>query len=182
MSLEQTDSLLQLARKIELIILDVDGVLTDGVLLYTEEGETIKGFNVKDGLGIKVMRKHGLQVAVITARKSGPLKRRMRDLGVEHFYPGVENKAFAFDELREKLGIALENIAYLGDDVIDLPVMQQVGLPMAVADAHDLVIERSKWVGKKPGGKGAVREACDFLLGSRMSMEEIYRDILESNR
>jgi len=164
-----------IAKNVKLVIFDVDGVLTDGTLSYGSEGEEVKHFNVKDGLGLKLLLQHDIVVAVITARQSAALTRRMSDLGITHFYSNVANKREVFSELLEKLNISAEFAAYVGDDVIDLPVMYDVGLSFAVADAHTLVLEDANLVTLTPGGRGAAREVADFLLQSRMPLRDAYQ-------
>ncbi|MCV2403899.1 HAD-IIIA family hydrolase [Marinomonas sp. C2222] len=159
---------------IKLVVFDVDGVLTDGRLLYTSEGETIKSFNVKDGVAMKLLPKWGVKVAVITAKDSLPLRKRMQDLNVEHFYPGCHNKAEAFADLTSNLGIAREDAAYVGDDVIDLQVMPHVGLSFCPEDAHVLVKRHCSFALTKGAGQGVAREVADLLLASRMTLEEAY--------
>lgn len=155
------------AAAIQLLILDVDGVLTDGTLTYGADGEVLKHFNVKDGLGIRLLIDHGIQVAVITARDSAPLHRRMQDLGIEYFYPGCPDKLEAYAKLCKSLGLRDQQVAYVGDDVLDLPVMHKVRLPVAVADAHPLVQDAARHVTHAAGGMGAVRELADGLLSTR---------------
>ncbi len=165
------------ANQIKLVIFDVDGVLTDGSLYYSEAGELTKKFCVKDGLGIKVLMHHKIDVAIISARKSPALARRVSDLGIHHYFPGVEKKLDCFQKLLQETNLAAESVAYLGDDVIDLPVMTQVGLAMAVQDAHKLVLQHAHWTSTTPGGRGAAREACDLILESRMSLSQAYEHI-----
>lgn len=172
------DTILEIARKILLVILDVDGVLTDGTLAYTESGEQVKNFNAKDGFGIRMLQETGIQVAVITARQSPPLAKRMADLNIEHFYTGYDNKIEAFHMLLQKLKINKNNIAYVGDDILDLPVMREVGLPIAVGDAHFYTKESALWTTKAPGGHGAVREVSDALVSCRKNLREAYDQFL----
>lgn len=161
-------------QALRLVVFDVDGVLTDGRLLYTEEGETIKRFNVKDGVAMKLLPKWGIQVAVITAKDSAALRQRMKALNVEHFYPGCHNKAEAFDELVSRLGINPNEAAYVGDDVIDLQVMPKVGVAMCPSDAHILVQRHCPIRLSKAAGDGVAREVADIVLATRMSLENAY--------
>jgi 3-deoxy-D-manno-octulosonate 8-phosphate phosphatase (KDO 8-P phosphatase) len=167
-------SLMSKLQSLKLVVFDVDGVLTDGRLLYTEQGESIKCFNVKDGVAMKLLPKWGIQVAVITAKDSAPLRLRMKDLNVEHFYPGCHNKAEAFDDLVSRLGIGPTEVSYVGDDVIDLQVMPKVGLALCPADAHILVQRHCPIVLNKSAGEGVAREVADMVLASRMSLEVAY--------
>ncbi|MBR7889472.1 HAD-IIIA family hydrolase [Marinomonas sp. A79] len=159
---------------IKLVVFDVDGVLTDGRLLYTEHGETIKRFNVKDGVAMKLLPKWGIEVAVITAKDSAPLRQRMKDLKVEHFYPGCHNKAAAFAELVARLGIDPSQAAYVGDDVIDLQVMPKVGVALCPSDAHVLLKRHCPIVLTKAAGEGVAREVADLILATRMPLENAY--------
>jgi len=170
---ELSEELRDQAAAIRLLILDVDGVLTDGSLLYGPEGEQLKQFDVKDGLGIRLLLDHGVQVAVITARKSAALERRMADLGIEQFFSGSPDKLQVYERLRDQLGLKDTQVAYMGDDILDLPVMRKVGLSIAVADAHDLVIDEAKLITEIPGGCGAVREVADGLLAARGDLKTL---------
>ena len=157
------------ARNIRLLVLDVDGVLTDGTLYYSASGENMKGFNAKDGFGIRLLKENNIQTAVITARESAALARRMEDLNITLFYPGCVDKQSAFDELLKKLSLDAGQVAYAGDDLLDLPVMRRVGLAITVADGHRLVQAEADWITSALGGKGAVREIADGLISSQIS-------------
>lgn len=148
---------------IKLLGLDVDGVMTDGTIHYTEHGEEIKAFNAHDGLGIKYLQKAGVEVAVISGRQSKPLVRRLSDLGIRRARFKCVDKTAALLDICDELGISLENCAFMGDDWIDLDVMSQVGYAMAPASAVKEVKAIAKWVSDKPGGQGAVRDACEHL-------------------
>ena len=152
------------AADIKLVIFDVDGVLTNGGLFFGDSGEEYKMFNSKDGHGMKMLQDSGVHIAIITGRSSNVVTQRMINLGVEHVFQGVADKNIAYQELKAQLGIHDNNIAYMGDDVIDLPVMTKVGLPMAVADAHPVVIENAAWTSQHKGGHGAAREACEMIM------------------
>ncbi|WP_240009622.1 KdsC family phosphatase [Marinomonas algicola] len=166
--------LIEKLQSLKLVVFDVDGVLTDGSLLYSEQGEQLKRFNVKDGVAIKLLPKWGVEVAIITAKDSPPLRKRMQDLGVKHFYPGCHNKAEAFKELAETLAIDLKDTAYVGDDVIDLQVMPLAGVSFCPADAHVLLTRFCDISLSKFGGKGVAREVADIVLASRMPLESAY--------
>lgn len=172
--ISEQPALLQHLQNLKLVVFDVDGVLTDGGLLYTEQGETIKRFNVKDGVAMKLLPKWGVTVAVITAKDSPALRQRMTDLNVEHFYPGCHNKAEAFAELTARLQVSASQVAYVGDDVIDLQVMPSVGLAMCPADAHTLLLRHCPLILSKSAGQGVAREVADLILASRMPLEEAY--------
>jgi len=152
---------------VRLLVLDVDGVLTDGRLYYGARGETLKVFHVRDGLGLKLLAAAGVTVAVISGRRSGMTSRRCRELGVRHLLQGVEDKLAAFHRLRGRLGMSASVCACVGDDVPDVPLMHEVGLSFAVADAHPQARNAAQVITRLPGGKGAVREVCDYLLEAR---------------
>lgn len=157
-------SLTDKARRIKLVIFDVDGVLTDGRLILGDDGTEHKAFHVRDGLGLVLLREAGLQVAIISARASKVTAERMAALGIEYVFQGSQDKAKTFRELLDRLQLEPGEVAYTGDDVIDLPVLNQVGLAAAVADAHALVRERADFVTGLPGGRGGVREVCELIL------------------
>lgn len=153
------------APKIKLLVLDVDGVMTDGTILYTENGEVMKSFNAHDGLGIKYLRKSGVEVAVISGRKSAPLERRLDDLGVRRRRLKCANKTAALVDICSDMDIALADCAFMGDDWIDLDVMGRVGYAIAPSNAVAEVLSIADWVSVKAGGHGAVREACEHVAG-----------------
>ncbi|MEY8205297.1 MAG: HAD hydrolase family protein [Bermanella sp.] len=169
-----TEELTRKAQNIKLLVLDVDGVLTDGTLVYSEDGERVKHFNVKDGVGIKLLQRFDVAVAIISAKDSLPLTRRIQDLAIKHAYTGCHDKLLALQELTAKLGIQLHEVAYCGDDVIDLKVMQRVGLSLAPADAYVMVREYAHVVTQAAGGKGVAREVADLILASRMDLKQAY--------
>lgn len=150
--------------KIKLLLLDVDGVLTDGRIIYDSEGGETKSFDVKDGHGLKLLQRAGIRVGIITGRESAIVARRAEELGIELVYQGAKDKSLPFNEIMQKLALAPEEIAYVGDDVVDLPVMRKVGFAATVADAVDDVKPFADMVTKLPGGRGAVREICDYIL------------------
>lgn len=152
---------------IKLLILDVDGVLTDGKIWLSPTGEEHKNFHIHDGLGIKLLQQAGIPVAIITGRKSTALDARMRELNITHYYAGCADKRSAFQELLAALHLKPEETAYVGDDLPDLPVMQCVGLPIAVVNAVPEIKKIAQWITTKAGGEGAVREVCDSILASR---------------
>jgi len=153
-----------LAANIKLVIFDVDGVLTDGGLYFTDDGREIKKFNVKDGLGISILVKKGIEVAIITGRNSVIVADRMKSLGVNHVYQGRMNKLETYENLKLALQISDDEVAFVGDDIIDLPIMNRCALSVAVADAHDDVKEKAQLVLSKNGGMGAARDVCDLIL------------------
>ncbi len=170
-----------LARKIKLIILDVDGVLTDGSLYFDNQGQEFKAFNSKDGHGIRLLLENGIEVALITGRESELVKHRANNLKLspELIYQGYRDKLPAFDDLLKKTGYEKEQIAYVGDDVIDLPIMSQVGFSIAVGDANWFVKDHSDWVCSIKGGKGAVREVCELILNAQGKLDSLYATYLQ---
>ena len=153
--------------QVSLVVLDVDGVLTDGRLWYGPDGESLKVFDVRDGHGIKNLIAAGIGVAVISGRRSGALTARMRELGVSDVAQGVKDKARALAELLKRNAIEAKRVACLVDDTPDLELMAAVGLPAAVADAHPEVLAAAQHVTRAKGGRGAVREFCDWLVAAR---------------
>ena len=153
--------------RIELLILDVDGVLTDGRLYFAARGETLKVFHVRDGHGIKLLMAAGVAVAAVSGRRSGAVAARMRELRVPHVVQACSDKVAALQRLRARLNIDPLNCACLVDDTPDLPLMSAVGMAGAVADAHPLVLSAAHWTAVAKGGRGAVRELCDALLRAR---------------
>ncbi len=162
----------QRAAEVRLLVLDVDGVLSDGSLHYGGGGEESKRFHIADGLGIKLLQGAGVDVAIITGRRSGGVERRARELGIRHLIQGREDKLTALRGLAGELGMALEHIAYMGDDLPDLGAMRRVGLGMTVADGDGFVRQHAHWVASLGGGRGAVREACEFILACQGSLRQ----------
>ncbi len=156
-----------LAKKIKLLVLDVDGVLTDGGLYYDEKGLAMKRFNVQDGLGIKVAQAMGLTVGVITGLNQKPVENRIRELGIEHYYPGQHKKAPLFRDICRKVGVDTSEAAFMGDDWIDLGPLKLAGLAMSVPNGVPEVREAADWIATRHGGEGAVREAILFILESQ---------------
>ncbi|PWC20269.1 3-deoxy-manno-octulosonate-8-phosphatase KdsC [Brenneria roseae subsp. roseae] len=159
------------AREIRLLICDVDGVMSDGLIYMGNHGEELKAFNVRDGYGIRCLLTSGIEVAIITGRSANLLVDRCKTLGITHLYQGQSDKVLAFNDLLDKLSVTASQTAYIGDDLIDWPVMAQVGLSVAVADAHPLLLPRADYVTRIAGGRGAVRELCDLILFSQDKLE-----------
>ena len=159
----QDDAVARAAR-VRLMIFDVDGILTDGSLHYGPDGETIKTFNVLDGHGIKLLQQSGVATAIISARKSGIVARRAADLGIQHLFQGVHDKRTAFEQLLTQTGIAMDACGFVGDDVIDLPILLRTGFAASVPNAHAEVKARVHYVTQVQGGRGAARELCDFIM------------------
>ncbi|PPI87919.1 3-deoxy-manno-octulosonate-8-phosphatase KdsC [Candidatus Pantoea edessiphila] len=155
------------ASKVKLLICDVDGVMSDGKIYLGNKGEELKAFNVRDGYGICCLLTAGLEVAVITGRNCKLVKERCKTLGISHVYHGQSDKMIAYRDLLDKLSLLSYQVSYIGDDVIDLPVMIDVGLSVAVPDAHPLLLSYAHYITKNTGGLGAVRELCDLILISQ---------------
>ena len=164
--------ILDKAARIQLLIFVVDGVLTDGSLFVGDDGQEYKAFNSRDGHGIKMLIKHGVTVAIITGRTSKVVEHRMENLGIEHVYQGKLEKLPAYEELARELGISAAETAYVGDDIVDLPVMRRVGLAIGVQDAHPLVRRHSHWLTPSCGGRGAARDVCEMLMEARGVLEQ----------
>ncbi|MGD9385127.1 MAG: 3-deoxy-manno-octulosonate-8-phosphatase KdsC [Thioalkalispiraceae bacterium] len=164
--------ILNLAKEIKLVIFDVDGVLTDGSLFFGDDGQEYKAFYSRDGLGIKLLQKTGVEVGVITARDSELVKHRMKNLDIKHFYQGRLDKISAFEEMIAALNVTPEQTAYAGDDVVDLPVMKMAGLAIAVQDAHPFVKKHAHWITEHNGGRGAARDICELIMEAQGTLEE----------
>jgi 3-deoxy-D-manno-octulosonate 8-phosphate phosphatase (KDO 8-P phosphatase) len=154
-------------RRARLLVLDVDGVLTDGRLHYGARGEALKVFHVRDGHGVKQVAQAGITVAIISGRKSPAVTRRARELGIRHVFQGVGDKLPVLDKLLARLGLTAEQCVCVGDDTPDAPLLAAVGVGIAVADAHDDARAAAQLVTARPGGRGAVREVCDWLIAAR---------------
>ncbi len=176
----QNDKKSTLARKIELVIFDVDGVMSDGKITYTNEGMEIKSFNVKDGLGIKLLQRSGIKTAIITGRKSDIVALRAKELGIHHLLQQREDKLSASLELSKQLGIPTEKIAYMGDDLPDLSAIKYLGFGITVANAHHLVKEQADYICQKDGGDGAVREACEYILEAQNKLDGILKSYMNT--
>jgi 3-deoxy-D-manno-octulosonate 8-phosphate phosphatase (KDO 8-P phosphatase) len=158
--------LLARAARIRLLLLDVDGVLTDGRLWYGPEGEAVKAFDVRDGHGLVMLRDH-VELGVLSGRPAGPTRSRLEDLRIRHASFGNREKLPAYQELLARLGVADGEVAFMGDDVNDLPVLRRVGLSACPADAAPEVLAEARLVARSPGGRGAVRELCEFILRAK---------------
>ncbi|AKJ43272.1 3-deoxy-manno-octulosonate-8-phosphatase KdsC [Pragia fontium] len=161
----------QRAANIRLLICDVDGVMSDGLIYMGNQGEELKAFNVRDGYGIRCLITSGIDVAIITGRSAKLVENRAKTLGITHLYQGQSDKLIAFSKILRELALTPEQIAYIGDDLIDWPVMQKVGLAVAVADAHPLLIPKAHYVTHIAGGRGAVRELCDLILQAQDKLD-----------
>lgn len=160
------------AKAIRLIAFDVDGILTDGGLYLSDSGEEFKRFNSLDGHGLKMLRASGVELAIITGRTSRCVELRARNLGITHLYQGVEDKLHTMQELLARLGLTLQDAAYMGDDVVDLPVMRRTALAISVPEAPQLVRDSAHYVTQRNGGHGAVREACEMLMSVQGTLDK----------
>lgn len=162
------------AKNIELLILDVDGVLTDGSIILDDKGNELKSFHVRDGHGIKMLLRAGINVALITGRASKVVKRRAKELGLKDVFQKCYDKRIAYNALARKYSLSDDQIAYIGDDIVDIPILKRCGLSIAVADSDDEVKSVVKMITKNKGGRGAVREVCDFILKSK----NLWKDLI----
>lgn len=160
-------------KQIRLVIFDVDGVLTDGSLIMGDDGQEYKAFNSKDGQGMRMLLDSGVEIGIISARNSMVVANRMRNLGIKHVYQGQRDKLKAFAELKKKLNLDPSQIAYVGDDLLDLCIMREVGLSIAVQDASRQVVELAEWQTIAPGGKGAAREICEMIMQAQDTFANI---------
>jgi 3-deoxy-D-manno-octulosonate 8-phosphate phosphatase (KDO 8-P phosphatase) len=172
---EEWRRLLPKAAQVRLLLLDVDGVLTDGTIIYTPDGGESKGFNTQDGFGLRMLMEVGVEVGLITARKSEAVTRRAADLHLKHVYQGVGGKFQVYEDILRQTGLRPPETAYMGDDWLDLPLLARVGLAVAPANAVAEVRQRVHFVTSRPGGKGAVRELCELLLESRGELSALLR-------
>jgi len=161
------------ASKLKLMAFDVDGVMTDGSLYYSDEGIEIKAFNTLDGHGLKLLQQAGVTVAIITGRRARCVELRAQNLGITYLFQGVENKLAQMQALLDELGFQPEQAGYMGDDTVDLPVMNALGFSATTADGHALVNRHAHFVTTRGGGRGAVREVCDFILHAQGKQESV---------
>lgn len=166
------------ARDVRLMGFDVDGVMTDGTLYFLESGEEIKAFNVLDGHGIKMLAESGVAVAVVSARRSAAVERRARSLGIAHVLQGIEGKREAFGQLASQLGVDLGACGFIGDDVLDLPLLRSVRFAASVPNGHAFVREHVHYVTQSAGGRGAVREVCEFVMQAQGRLTQALRRYL----
>ena len=160
------------ARRLKLMAFDVDGVLSEGSLFYTDDGVELKVFNSLDGLGMKMLQRAGITVAIITGRKATCVEHRMKNLGIDILYQGIEDKVEALNDLLAKLGIAADEAGYMGDDIVDLRIMDACGFSAAPADCNERVRPYAQFVASKNGGRGAVREVCEFILAAQGKLDD----------
>jgi 3-deoxy-D-manno-octulosonate 8-phosphate phosphatase (KDO 8-P phosphatase) len=170
--------LIELAKPIKLLIFDVDGILTSGTLYLSDENIEIKGFTAQDGLGIKLLQKTGIEVAIITARKSNSVKYRMESLGIKHVYQGKLDKITVYKKLVEKLNLKDKDVAYMGDDLPDLKPIRQAGLGITVSNAHEFIKPYADYITTSPGGRSAAREVCDLIMKAQGTFDAVYNEFL----
>ncbi len=166
-----TPNLIARTQKIKLVAFDVDGVMTDGTLFLADDGQEYKGFNSLDGHGLKMLKSSGVQLAIITGRSSRVVEQRAKNLGIEIVHQGAHNKLVVYEALCRELNIACEATAYMGDDVVDLPVMRRAGLAISVPAAPELVKAHSHYITTRDAGHGAVREACEFVMRAQGTLD-----------
>jgi 3-deoxy-D-manno-octulosonate 8-phosphate phosphatase (KDO 8-P phosphatase) len=166
--------------KIKLLLLDVDGVMTDGRIIYDNQGNELKAFDVKDGHGLKMLQRAGIKIGIITGRQSELVAKRAAELGIEILYQKALNKLDPYREILAEQGLADEQVAYVGDDVVDLPILRRVGFSATVADAVPEVLPLVDYVASRQGGRGAVREICDLLLRASGQWEKLTERYFES--
>jgi 3-deoxy-D-manno-octulosonate 8-phosphate phosphatase (KDO 8-P phosphatase) len=168
---------LEKLKHIQLLLLDVDGVLTDGNIIYNDDGSETKVFNARDGFGLRLVSQAGIKVGIVTGRSSNALRHRCDDLGICYLFDGIADKAGVFEKIAAQTGINPDNAAFVGDDLPDLPIMKRAGLSIAVADAHEFVRQKADWTTRAPGGHGAVREVCEALLAAQGLWEEMVTEV-----
>lgn len=170
--MENAHHLIEKAKKIKLLILDVDGVLTDNRLVYSDDGIESKSFYTRDGHGMVMLQKSGIDIGIITGRKSQLVTNRMNDLKVKHVYQGVPDKLPTFIKLVEDLDLKFDEIAYIGDDILDLPILMRIGLSVTPSDGDDEVKPRVDYISKYEGGRGCVREICELIMHAQGSWQQ----------
>lgn len=163
--------IVNIAKTIKLLICDVDGVFSDGLVYMGNNGEELKTFHTRDGYGVKSLMNAGIEIAIITGRQSQIVENRMKALGISLIYQGQDDKVKAYSDICAKLNIAPEHTGYIGDDLIDWPVMEKVALKVCVADGHPLLVQRANYITTIKGGHGAVREVCDLILHARNELD-----------
>ncbi len=167
------------ALPVKLVIFDIDGVMTDGSLFFDDEGREYKAFNSLDGHGLKMLKQTGIELAIITGRESQVVVHRAKNLGITHIYQGVNQKLMAYRHLLAKLGLQPDQTAYMGDDVVDLPVMTRCGLAISVPSAPEEVQQYAHVVTRREGGHGAVREACEFIMKAQGTYTDLIADYVK---
>ena len=167
------NSIKEKLKGIKLLILDVDGVMTDGRIIMDNEGKEIKNFNVRDGHGLKLLQRYGIKVAILTGRQSKVVEHRAKDLDIKDVYQKVFHKKDVFEKIMKNHKLSPDEAAFIGDDIVDIPVLRRVGFSVAVADAADVVKKSVDYVARNSGGRGAVREICEMILKAQGKWPEI---------
>ncbi len=162
-------------ERIKVVIFDVDGVLTDGSIIYDDGGRELKVFNVRDGHGIKLLKRSGIECAIMTSRRSAVVDKRAEELGIEMVIQGAKDKLVAYSEFKEATGYTDEEIAYMGDDLVDMPVMRRAGLAISVCDGVKELKEIAHYITENRGGRGAVREVAELILKTRGLWDEVMK-------
>ena len=176
--MQHSDTIIDAAKKVRLAIFDVDGVLTDGLLYLLDDGQNLKAFHCHDGLGLKLLAKSGVKIAIITSHRSALIEKRMAQLQVEYVYQGVENKLIAYEDLLQKLNLRDEEVAYVGDDLPDIAPIRRAGFGVAVANATPMVKEFALYQTRKSGGAGAAREVCELILQAQGTYQAVHEAFL----
>lgn len=169
---------MQAAKDIKLLVLDVDGTLTNGVIYYGNNNIEMRGFHVHDGMGIKLLRKSGVEVAVISAKQSEHVARRLKELSIEHAHLGCENKIPAYEKLKQNFNLSDPQIAYMGDDLTDLAIIRRCGLGITLPNAPKIMLDHAKYTTAKKAGKGAVREVCELIMREQSTYESVIQAYL----
>lgn len=172
------EALVTSAKAIRLLLLDIDGIMTDGIIYYGPQGMQYKGFHIQDGLGIKLLQQIGVQVGIISGKKADYIYERLTSLNIDHIYLGYENKLPIYEKLRTTLGLKPEQVAYMGDDLLDIAILQRVGLSITVPDGNPIVQRYTAMITKRTGGKGAVREVCDFIIQAQDQEQAVINSFL----
>ncbi|MEW5893152.1 MAG: HAD family hydrolase [Pseudomonadota bacterium] len=165
------DAIMQRARQVKMLIFDVDGVLTDGSLFYGDDGQEYKSFHSRDGHGIKMLRASGVEAGIITGRTSSVVLHRAKNLGITHIFQGADDKLAVYERLLAQTGLSPEETGYMGDDVVDLPVLRRCGLAISVPEAHELVIGQVHYITRAHAGRGAAREVCELIMRAQGTWE-----------
>ncbi len=179
MNKKHSSGIIERAKKVKVLILDIDGVLTDGKLIYTDSGEEIKNFNVNDGLGIFLIKNAGIKCVVVTAKGSDIVQKRCEELRIDKVYKDCHYKIEAFKDIMSNFDLQPEEFCFVGDDLIDIPVLKRVGLAVCPENAVEEVKEFAHFVTEKPGGGGAVREVCNFILKAQEKWKEVTKPYFE---
>ena len=178
-TLQPGAELLLRAQDVRVVFFDVDGVLTDGGLYFSEAGESLKRFHTLDGHGIKMLQNSGVQTAIITGRDAPSVGIRVKQLGIGYYYKGIHDKKAAYAELRATAGVEEHECAFIGDDVVDLPVMIRCGLPVAVPEANEFTLQHAAYVTRRSAGQGAVRELCELIMRSQGTLQTALNEYLK---